>query len=1057
MARRVILDTQYTFTPSTQTITIPRIIKRERLLLITNVTSNKVIYNFSDPTLTATSYTFVQGTNYVNPQTVVVLNYNTTAMNATDNLSIVIDEAAEFFMPDETLVDPVGKLRVSQPQSLIDTDFEYSTQPTKWETLITTNMRASFYYLPALPLTVSNVLVSSLSANVTVNTFPTAPPAVGSPIYVQDTTWYGANGNYLVETANTAATGTFTFTYTGRYSYLGQGTNQSVYDSSLTNLYSGSFYSNANLSVTSVTSGGTNGQVVYLSTVDPHGLQVGDGVIIANVTATSNTPASSFQVAAVTSNVAFQVIANAAPSGTISNFTGNVYIRPDGLVAHRAYDGGVQFTTGNPGHNIQLIRQTRRYFRYQSGKGIQISTGTILKSGVFVDDLSYNTITGVITVTTKFPHYMAPGVSISISGANETAYNGNFIIQQVLNAVQFTYIPLSVPVASTTYTTSTSGIGSVAAATPASGFPILLQPNSWYGSTNRVGIFDTQNGIFFEYDGQTLWCVRRRSTDQISGTWNVVLGSAQVTAGTINGFSQNKASKQLTAGDFVVIRGMNYRIADIISDTQFTLTSPYRGVTPNGAVIISKVIEVRVPQSAWNMDKADGTGPSGFNIDLTKMQMWYLDYSWYGAGQVRFGFRDTIGKIIYVHRFVNNNQNPSAWMRSGNLPARYETNTFAPRAVLTANMTATSTTLTVSNVQQYGFGINSFPPTGTLLIADPVNGYEYVYYSNVNVSTNTFNLTTRGQPSTYITAITTTNTSANITTTSSVSSIQPGMQVYSGAPGLIGPNTSVYAIYPGASVNTITLNQAPIGNITGTGNLVFNQMGNVASNHFANVGQPITVYSHAPQFCPVISHWGTSVVMDGLFNDDKSLQFVNGEPGQTTVGPGVTVALQSIRVSPSVDSGITGTLGQKEIVNRMQLVPQAAEVLVNGSFLIQIVLNGQLSANTGSLSQFSRVAVGTSSLAQVADHSGNVAISGGETIYGFYAVNTAGSGNYSTVPQDLSKIRDLGNSIHGGSPFNDPTKGFYPDGPDVITIVATNIGTTYANIQSRFSWTEAQA
>jgi hypothetical protein len=61
------------------------------------------------------------------------------------------------------------------------------------------------------------------------------------------------------------------------------------------------------------------------------------------------------------------------------------------------------------------------------------------------------------------------------------------------------------------------------------------------------------------------------------------------------------------------------------------------------------------------------------------------------------------------------------------------------------------------------------------------------------------------------------------------------------------------------------------------------------------------------------------------------------------------------------------------------------------------------------------------------------------------------------VVQDLTKIRDIGNSINGGAPFNDPTKGFYPDGPDVLTIVATNIGTTYANIQSRFSWTEAQA
>ena len=57
MARKVILDKYYTFTPSTRTIVIPRAIPKERLILITDVTTNQVIYNFSDPNLLSTSYT----------------------------------------------------------------------------------------------------------------------------------------------------------------------------------------------------------------------------------------------------------------------------------------------------------------------------------------------------------------------------------------------------------------------------------------------------------------------------------------------------------------------------------------------------------------------------------------------------------------------------------------------------------------------------------------------------------------------------------------------------------------------------------------------------------------------------------------------------------------------------------------------------------------------------------------------------------------------------------------------------------------------------------------
>ena len=57
MARKTILETAYTFTPSTGTIVAPLIIQRERLVLITNVTTNTVIYNFSDSNLKASSFT----------------------------------------------------------------------------------------------------------------------------------------------------------------------------------------------------------------------------------------------------------------------------------------------------------------------------------------------------------------------------------------------------------------------------------------------------------------------------------------------------------------------------------------------------------------------------------------------------------------------------------------------------------------------------------------------------------------------------------------------------------------------------------------------------------------------------------------------------------------------------------------------------------------------------------------------------------------------------------------------------------------------------------------
>ena len=1019
MARRVLLETSYTFTPSTRTVVIPRAIPRERLLLITNVTTNQVIYNFSDSTQTATGYTIAQGGAITNATTTIVLAYNTTSMLSTNKLQITIDEPAELFAPDEAYVDPVGKLRVSQPQALIDTDFEYGLQPTKWETLSLVNGRPSFFVNTQQPITITAVQAYNGNATILVST--TTPPTAGSAFMMQDSAFSGANGPFVVDGAVVAGT---SFIYTARFPYTGS--SGSIYNSALTQVYTGTLYSNVSYGITG---NGYSNVAVTVTTTEPHALTVGDGVYFANTTATTNPPNGSWQVTTVANSNSFGITVTSAPTGTLTNVnTNNVLPNPGGIYIHRAFDGGVQFTTGTPAHNIQTIRQTRRYFRYQSGKGIQISTGTLLKPSLNIDELSSSGTT--VTVTTRLPHQLNSGVGITVANCNETAYNGTWAVEQVINANQFTYITTATP-----------------SATPASGIP-YLSVNSWYGAGTRLGLFDQQNGFFFEFDGQTLYACRRKSTDQLASQVNVTNANAVVTGATINGVT-TKFSKQLVPGDFIVIRGQSYRVLHIISDTILHLSTPYRGSTLSGVntTTMSKTIDIRVPQSSWNIDTCDGTGPSGFSIDLSKMQMYYIDYSWYGAGTVRFGFRDNQGKIFYCHRFVNSNQNYEAYMRSGNLPGRYETNTFSANTTLAVSLGSGDTSMTVSST-------TGFPSAGTLLIQDP-SSYEYVNYTGTTATT--FTGLTRGKGGSTVASITTTSGTANVTTTSSVTNIQQGQYVYGTG---IPTNTYLHTIYSGAT-STLKLTQAATA--SGTVTLNFAPMASNAAAHTYSATAPIGIFAHAPQFSPTISHWGTSVIMDGRFDDDKSLIFIYGEQLAANVAPGQNCALLSVRVSPSVDSGVPGQLGLKEIINRMQLKLQQVEVLTNGSFLVQLLLNGALTTGTNNtsgaaaLSTWSRVATGTSSLAQVADHTANVQISGGENIFGFYAVNTSGTTNFSIFTQDLTQLRDLGTSILGGGYTATPSINVYPDGPDVITIVATNIGTGYGNIFSRLAWTEAQA
>jgi len=82
-----------------------------------------------------------------------------------------------------------------------------------------------------------------------------------------------------------------------------------------------------------------------------------------------------------------------------------------------------------------------------------------------------------------------------------------------------------------------------------------------------------------------------------------------------------------------------------------------------------------VNQADWNGDKLNGTGASGYTLDLTKAQILWMDFEWLGVGSVRCGFIIN-GEYIVCHTFENANDITSVYMTTAILPVRYEiTNT----------------------------------------------------------------------------------------------------------------------------------------------------------------------------------------------------------------------------------------------------------------------------------------------------------------------------------------------------------------------------------------------
>lgn len=132
---------------------------------------------------------------------------------------------------------------------------------------------------------------------------------------------------------------------------------------------------------------------------------------------------------------------------------------------------------------------------------------------------------------------------------------------------------------------------------------VLQRSGGGTGVKRRVGMFNDQNGLFFEDDEGTVKVVRR----------SYVTGSA---------------------------------------------------------------VDTNVAQTAWNIDKMDGTGPSGFIVDWSKAQIFAIDYEWLGVGRVRFAL--VIDGIAHpVHEFLNANNLTTVYMSTPNLPVRFQMETTA--------------------------------------------------------------------------------------------------------------------------------------------------------------------------------------------------------------------------------------------------------------------------------------------------------------------------------------------------------------------------------------------
>jgi hypothetical protein len=821
----------------------------------------------------------------------------------------------------------------------------------------------------------------------------------------------------------------------------------------------------------------TSGVFYYIKTVDANTLSLyptnADAVAGTNKIAISGTGSSETlkKLTSTGSTIEVDVATVLSPTkinlsepvtSTLSDIEYSVgtslLLRSDGFALHRPFDGGVELIPStNP--DSQMIRQTRKYFRYQSGKGIQVSFAVNFSPTVPIERITTTGGNKYGYIYTKFPHRLSVDLPITvrdvptIGGLNY--FNKSYLTSQVVDDYQvriaFPEVEITGSQSGTTLTvTSTSEyqdnatltglIAGMSISTPtptkivrqltgttgslgtyevdisqtvssgtftASYYPLTststggyghYEVDSWNNSHLRCGLFDDQNGMFFEYDGQDLYVCRRKSIKQLSGSVSVTFGSGAVTG------TNTKFSTQAQVGGYLVIRGQSYLVTKISDDNNLNIAPSYRGASANN-VIVTITETIRVPQSQWNIDTADGNGPTGYVLDIHTIQMAYIDYSWYGAGKIRFGFKDQEGDVQYVHAFIHNNLETEAYMRSGNMPARYDIqNVGKPTYVPALAHWGTSVIMDgrYDDDKAYIFtaSSNDVQVTGaaTVSVTGRVAYRSNYYYGLVNnrlrrigwaLETNqssSYNQLTEGQVI----------TGANLQSNTKV--VNPQDNNFPQQPYLPDILSSQGYSYSGQS----------------TRNLVVIDK------------QPSTTAGSDSTYTVTLSAASTPVNID--------------------------VPLITVRLAPSVDTNTIGNLGEREIINRMQLILNSVGILSTHAAEVSLRLNGQVDNVDWN-------SVQNPSLSQLVFHGTGDSITGGTDVYRFRVQGGTGTSSRQPVltTEQLAEVATLGNAIMGGD-------NTFPDGPDIVTVVvrltedpSTVSASNPFNSSARISWSESQA
>lgn len=347
------------------------------------------------------------------------------------------------------------------------------------------------------------------------------------------------------------------------------------------------------------------------------------------------------------------------------------------------------------------------------GNGLQVLTQDLQSD---IDD---------ITIGDKQGHYadvdpILSALNVKIVNSNVVGISGNVTVSNIVG-VSATNLPVTVLNTIETITTSN---------------PIQLDAFGRFRISQPLTLFDSSH----RYRDNNLWA----SLTAVGGTYafNQNQGLIDLTVNALSGssvvrettktFSYQPGKSLLVLNTFVFApsaTNLRQRTGYFGADNGIYLQLDNSVISfVERSLVTGSPSETVVPLSGWNVDKLDGTGPSGFTLDITKAQISWMDIEWLGVGTVRCGFVID-GKFVHCHSFHHANRLASTYITTASLPLRYEITNKAATAG-----SATMKQICSSVISEGGYELRGLQQSvGTVITAPKALATQGTYYPVVSI------------------------------------------------------------------------------------------------------------------------------------------------------------------------------------------------------------------------------------------------------------------------------------------------------------------------------------